>query len=206
LISTLYLDKFPNAPLFLTLSIIVNLLAFFGNLSLGSFLQGLGETRMAMNLGILTTAFGLPLGFILIPAYGVLGVIIGNSVSGIPSMLWGLYWVWKHYEAKAELHSSAKIFSASALAAIPPLLITSFLHTAALSARALALIQLVIGLAVFLCFYVFGAPLIGAVSQSDVDTIRDMFSGLGIVSKIINILLTTAEKIIQTKTTRKHKN
>jgi stage V sporulation protein B len=203
MIRTLYLNKFGTAPFFLTLSIIVNLLAIFGNLSLGSFLSGLGETKMVMRLGILTTAVGLPLGFILIPTYGVLGAIIGGLVYGIPSMVWGLYWIWKHYEAKAELRSSAKIFAASTLAAIPSFLITSFLHTAALSERALALTQLIIGLAVFLCIYILGASLIGAISQSDINTIRDVFSGLGIISKIINLPLKAAERAIQAKTTKK---
>jgi O-antigen/teichoic acid export membrane protein len=200
MISTLYGEtRFVNAPFFLTLLIVTNLVVIFGSLSLGSFLPGLGETRMAMKLGILTTAFGLPLGMILIPAYGILGAIIGGIFSGIPSMIWGLYWVWKHYEAKADLRSSAKIFAASTLAAVPSFLIASFLHTA-------AWIQLVLGLIVFLVVYILGAPLIGAVSQSDINTLRDMFSGHGVISKIINLILKIAETTIQTKTTKNHQN
>jgi hypothetical protein len=102
-------------------------------------------------------------------------------------MTWGLYWVWKHHQAKAELRSSAKIFTASALAAIASFLTTTLLHTA-------AWIQLALGLSVFLLIYVFGAPLIGAIYQSDIDALRTMFSSLGIVSKIINIPLNAAEK------------
>ena len=197
MISTLYGEtRFVTAPVFLTLSIVTNLLAIFGNLSLGSFLSGLGETRMAMKLGIVTMAFGLPLGLILILRYGVLGVIVGNIISGIPSMLWGLYWVWKHYEAKVELQSSARIFTASALAALASFLATSFLNT-------VAWVQLVVGLAVFLVIYVFGAPVIGAVGQSDIDVLRNMFSGLGVVSKIIDIRLNAAEKAAKTKVTNK---
>jgi O-antigen/teichoic acid export membrane protein len=193
MISTLYGEaSFITAPFFLTLLVITNLFVVFGSLSLGSFLSGLGETRMAMALGIVTIAFGLPLGLILIPRYGILGVIVGNMVSGIPSMLLGLYWVWKHYEAKAEFRSSAKIFTASALAAAASYP-TTLLHAS-------SLMQLVLGLAVFLVIYVFGAPLIGAVSQPDIDTLRNMFSGLGIVSKIINIPLKAAEKAVQIKT------
>jgi O-antigen/teichoic acid export membrane protein len=194
MISTLYGEaRFVTAPFFLTLLVVTNLFVVFGSLSLGSFLSGLGETRMAMELGIVTMAFGLPLGLILIPRYGILGVIVGNMVSGIPSMLWGLYWVWKHYEAKAEFRSSAKIFTASALAAIVSYLTISFLHTT-------AWVQLVLGLAVFLLIYVFGAPLIGAVGQSEINTLRNMFSGLGIVSKMINIPLEMAERAVQIKT------
>jgi len=197
MIGTLYGEaRFVTASFFLTLLVVTNLFVVFGSLSLGSFLSGLGETKMAMKLGIVTMAFGLPLGLILIPRYGILGVIVGNMVSGIPSMFWGLYWVWKHYEAKAEFRSSAKIFTASALAAIASFLTTSFLHTT-------AWVQLVLGIAVFLVVYVFGAPLLGAIGQSDIDTLRNMFSGLGIVSKIINIPLRAAERAAQIKTPNK---
>jgi hypothetical protein len=33
-------------------------------------------------------------------------------------MFWGLHWAWKHYRVKADFKSSAKIFVASAVAAI----------------------------------------------------------------------------------------
>jgi O-antigen/teichoic acid export membrane protein len=132
------------------------------------------------------------LGFILIPKYGVLGVIIGNLVSGIPSMLWGLHWVWRHYEAKADFHSSARILAASALAGAVTYLPTRFLGTA-------NWIKLIIGLAIFLTVYVLGAPLMGAVSVTDINNLRTMFSGLGIVTKIIKLPLNVAEKVALTR-------
>jgi hypothetical protein len=61
----------------------------------------------------------------------------------------------------------------------------------------------VLGLTVFLVIYVLGVPLIGAVGQSDIDTLRNIFSGLGIVSKIINIPLGAAERAAQIKTSNK---
>jgi len=197
MISTLYGEtRFVTAPFFLTLSIVTNLLAIFGNLSLGSFLSGLGETRMAMKLGILTTAFGLPLGLILIPAYGVLGVIVGNIFSGIPSMLWGLHWVWKHYKTRAGFKSSARILAASTLAAAASYLPISLFNMA-------DWIKLIIGLVIFITVYLLGAPLIGAVSVTDIKNLRTMFSGLGIVAKIINILLNIAEKAAMIRSANK---
>jgi O-antigen/teichoic acid export membrane protein len=196
IVNTLFGEAYSYAPLFLTLYVITNLFAAVGNLTLGSFLTGLGETKVSMKQAILTVLVGLPLALLLIPPLGVLGVIIGTLVSGIPSMIWGLHWAWKHYEAKAEFHSSTRILIASALAAIASYLGTALLHTA-------AWVQLVFGLAIFLVIYILGAPLIGAVGQSDIDALRTMFSGLGVISKIINIPLKAAEKAAQTKTANK---
>jgi O-antigen/teichoic acid export membrane protein len=196
IVNTLFGQQYAYAPFFLTLYVIGNLYAVVGNLSLGSFLTGLGETKVLMKQAVLTIIIGLPLAFLLIPPLGVLGVIIGGLLSGIPSMVWGLHWVWKHYKAKAEFGSSTKIFTASTLAAITSFLAVSFLHTH-------ASIQLILGLAVFLAVYILGAPIIGAVTQSDIDALRNMFSSLGIVSKIINIPLKAAEKAAQTKSAKK---
>jgi O-antigen/teichoic acid export membrane protein len=196
IVNTLFGEQYASAPFFLTLYVISNLYAVVGNLTLGSFLTGLGETKVIMKQAVLTVLVGLPLAFLLIPTFGILGVIIGTLVSGIPSMIWGLYWVWKHYEAKAEFHSSTKILIASALAATASFLDTRLLHTA-------AWVQLVFGLAIFLVIYIFGAPVIGAVGQSDIDALRTMFSGLGVISKIINIPLKAAEKTAKNKATDK---
>ena len=190
IVNTLFGEAYAYAPLFLTLYVITNLFAAVGSLTLGSFLTGLSETKVLMKLAVLNVLIGLPLAFLLVPPFGILGIIIGSLVSGIPPTIWGLYWVWKHHQAKAELRSSAKIFTASALAATASFLTTTLLHTA-------AWIQLALGLSVFLVIYVLGAPMIGAIYQSDIDALRHMFSSLGIVSKIINIPLKAAEKAAQ---------
>jgi hypothetical protein len=64
-------------------------------------------------------------------------------------------------------------------------------------------IRLIIGLAVFLTAYVIAAPLIGAVYSADINNLRIMFSGMGIVSKIMNIPLRVAEKAAQIKIPRR---
>ncbi len=111
-------------------------------------------------------------------------------------MFWGLYWIWKHYGAKADFQSSAKILAASAIAAVMAYLPTVFLNTA-------NWIKLIIGLIIFLTVYILGAPLIGAVCQSDITALRSMFSSMGIVAKIMNLPLTAAEKAAKIRSANK---
>jgi stage V sporulation protein B len=198
IIGTLYGEKYVYGPFFLTIAVIGNLFALLGSLSSANLLIGLGQTRILMIQSIITLIIGLPLGFLLIPTLGITGLITANIVAGVPSMLWGLNWVWKHYEARADFKSSAKILTASALSAVLAYLPTYYLHTA-------NWLKLILGLAVFLTIYVLGAPIIGAVSQSDIDALRNMFSNLGIVSKIINIPLKVSEKAAQAKLTKKQR-
>jgi O-antigen/teichoic acid export membrane protein len=192
IVGTLYGEKYVSGPFFLTILVVGNLFVVFGSLSSGGLLYGLGETWIPMIQSIVTLVIGLPLGVVLIQMYGITGLIIAGVVAGLPSMFWGLYWIWKHYRAKADFASSAKIFAASAIAAVLAYLPMVFLNTA-------DWIKLIIGLIIFLAVYIFGGPLIGAVSLSDINNLRTMFSSMGIVSKIMNIPLKAAEKAARTK-------
>jgi len=143
---------------------------------------------MVMKQNALTLIVGVPLAFLLIPTFGILGVIVGLFLAGIPSLFWGLYYMWKHYKVKVDLKSSTKIFMASAIAAITTYLSLNFLATA-------VWMRLMIGGIIFLGIYLFAAPMIGAVNQTDINNLKTMFSGLGIISKLVNIPFVMLEKI-----------
>jgi O-antigen/teichoic acid export membrane protein len=196
MISTLYGEKWIYSPLFLTIYVAGNLAIVFGSLSLGGFLAGIGETKMQMKLGILTLLVGVPLAFLIIPPYGIIGVIVGSTLAGLPSLFWGLQWIWKHYEARADFKSSSKILAASATAALATYASISLLHTS-------EWIRLVTGATIFLTIYITAAPLIGAITTDDIHNLETMMSNLGIVSKLLNIPLNLAEKIATLSTAKK---
>jgi len=187
MVNTLFGERWVYAPFFLALYIINNLLVLFGSFVLGSLLAGLGETKMLMKLSILTLSSGVLLAFLLIPTYGIVGVILGNLLAGLPSTFWGLHWIWKHYQVKADFHSSTKICIASIIPAITTYFSLNFLNTA-------EWIRLLIGGIIFLTIYILTAPMIGAISQSDINNLRAMFSSLGIISRLIEIPLKLVEK------------
>jgi O-antigen/teichoic acid export membrane protein len=191
IIGTLYGDKWFYAPPFLVLYVIGNLFVIFGSLSVTSLLTALGETKMLMKLNMLTLAIGIPIAFLLIPQFGIPGVIFAGIAAGLPSLFVSLYWIWKRYGTKAEFRSSRKIFLASSIAAIVTYLFQSVF-------AAVAWIMLTIGVILFLAIYLIAAPLIGAINQTDINNLRAMFSGLGIISKLIEIPLTLVEKSLKT--------
>jgi stage V sporulation protein B len=196
IVGTLYGEKYTYAPFFLTISVITALYVVLGSLSVGGFLSGLGETRTVMKQNIITVIVGIPLSIILIPTLGITGLIITSIIDGLPSFLWVLQWTWKHYGVKADLQSSGKILAASAIAAFTAYIPTRFLNTA-------DWIKLIIGLIIFLIVYIGGAPTTGAVSLADINSLRTMFSDMGIITKIINLPLNAAEKVALTKSADK---
>jgi O-antigen/teichoic acid export membrane protein len=195
LIGTLYGDKWPYAASFLALLVVSDLFAIFGRFSLNSLLSGLGQTRMMMKLSGLTLFIGVPMALLLIPQFGVIGLIIAAIVAGLPSMFIGLHWIWKHYGTKADFRASTRIFLASAIAAAATYLFLSVLNVA-------SWILLVTGAVLFLAIYVAATPLIGAINQTDVNNLRAMFAGLGIVSKLLEIPLRLMEKSLKIRLNR----
>jgi O-antigen/teichoic acid export membrane protein len=192
LIATLYGNKWPSAPLFLSLSVVYNLLSLFGWRSMGSLLPAVGETKLVMKLNLLTLLLSIPLAFLLVPSLGIIGIIIGVSGSALPSTFIGLYIIWKRYGVKADFRSSAKILLASALASLVVFLFLTFFTAA-------NWVLIVGGSILFLTVYLISAPLVGAVNQTDVNNLRAMFSGLGIISKLLEIPLKILEKTLRTR-------
>jgi O-antigen/teichoic acid export membrane protein len=190
IIGTVYGAKWLYAPSFLILFVMINLLAFFGNFSVQSFLVALGETRLFMKLNVLTLAIGVPLAFLLIPQFGIAGVIVGSLVAGVPAALLGLYFAWKRYGVVIDFRVSFRILLASVIAGGAAYLFLSVLSMA-------EWVRLTAGFVLFLGVFLTIAPIVGAVSSSDVSNLRAMFSSLGILSKLLNVPLAIMEKTLK---------
>jgi O-antigen/teichoic acid export membrane protein len=188
MISTLFGEKWTYAPSFLTLYVVNNLFVIFGSLPMGSILAGLGETKIQMILSVITLAFGIPLSLLFIPSMGIMGLIITSVTAGIPSMGLGLYLIWRRYKTKADMISSMKIMAAALAAAAITFLVTNLTSLA-------DWMELTAGGIIFLATYLVIAPVAGAISQTDIRNLKTMFSGLGIISKMLNITLTTMERL-----------
>lgn len=192
LIGTLYGAKWPSAPLFLSLYLLNNLLALFGSKSMGALLPALGETKFIMKINLLSLLIAIPLAFLLVPPLGMVGLIVGGQVSGVPSNFIALHLLEKRYGIKADYLSSARIFIATGLASIAAFLFLYYITAA-------YWVLLVLGAVIFVAVYLVSAPLVGAVNQADLKNIRSMFSGLGVATRILEIPLWIMNKVLEAR-------
>ena len=196
--------KFPNAPLFLAVASIINLLVLLGNISVGTFQIGIGKTNQIMKQSLASLSIGLPLAWGLVayfnsiggPSFAIIGGISGTLISTLPSLVMALYWSWKNYGVKTDFRNSAKIFASSAIASLVTYLFISFL-------RLPYFVILLSGFVVFMFVYLAVAPLIGAVNQTDIDNFKNMFSSLGIIAKIMSFPLFFMQKICEVKNSKR---
>jgi O-antigen/teichoic acid export membrane protein len=188
-VATLFGDTYGTAPLFLALLSITYFYTATGSLTTGNFIISQGKTKFIFHLTALTTAIGIPVGYILIMTFGVLGLIATTLIAGIPSLLISIFWIKKHYELTVDWRSSTKILFASAIAAIPTYVLVSQLEVS-------NWIRLVIGAGFFIIVYVFAALFTRTVTRADISNIRNMISGIGGLNRIISRLLDMIEKMI----------
>jgi O-antigen/teichoic acid export membrane protein len=212
MVNTLFPSKFPNAPLFLTVAAASSLFTCIGNISLGTFQTGLGKTNQVMRQSLLSVSCMLPLWLYMFflpstlsPLLGAMMGVVGILFVALPGTLWGLYWVWKKYGAKADFTSSLKILVASCLAGLVtfgfmaygmPLIAGYLPFLGGVGTRSWAIFELAVGAVLFLLVYLVTAPLIGAINQTDISNFRSMFSAVPFVAKVLDIPLRLIEKVL----------
>ena len=190
-VSTLFGHTYASAPLFLALLALTYFLPAFGSLSTGNFLSSQGKTTLIMYLALISAAIGLPLGYILIMQYGVLGLIITTLVTGIITTIIPLYWVRKNYGLTVDWSSSGKIVLSSSVAALLTYLLVLELGFS-------SLIRLLIGVVFFALVFVAATLLTKTMNKSDIENLCSMASGLGIVGKIFSKVLNIYQKLMET--------
>ena len=189
-VSTLFGTAYSSAPLFLALLALSHVFPAFGSLSVGNFISSQGKTTFILYLTLITAAIGIPLGYVLIMQLGVLGLIVTSMVTGIPTTIISLYWIRKHYELTVNWRSSAKILLSSTIAA-------ALTYILILQLGFSSLIRLIIGVIFFTFVFVTAALLTQTINKSDVENLRGMVSGLGIIGKIFNRVLNFIEKLMK---------
>ena len=214
MINTLWLGKFPNAPLFLSMVVIINLYVVVGSLSLGALLSGIGETGKLMLQALLSLSFSVPLVVILTvfsgsltPIAGAIIGIVGILLCSLPGSIWGLVWIWHRYKVKADFTVSSKIFASSGIAAIGSYFVASLAQTNlglfGLSLWTSTVASLLLGFVVFLLLFLGLTPALGAINEVDVNNLRSMFKGSRLVSGILEIPLRFMEKAMRIRGSKK---
>ena len=187
-VSTIFGHSYSQAPFDLSLLAINYVFLAFGMYSTNNLINSQDQASIKLTLALVTVAMGVPLGLITISRYGVLGMLITLIFDGVPSIIIGLIFVKKRYNTTIDWVASGKIILSSAVAA----LLSYFVVKLPLA----SLIQLIIGVAIFLSSFIVMTVLTRALSRSDIVNLREMTSSLGPLGKLVNTFLTLIEKLM----------
>ena len=183
-------EKYSLASTFLSLLVIVNIIGGFGLSTLLPLLMGQGLTRKVLTLHLVELSFGIPLSLVLIPQFGVIGLIVTNLIAGMSGLLIGLFWVYKQYRFTIDWVFSLKSCLVSALAA-------AIAYTSIVFLKSPSWIELAVGGLVFFVSYLILIPTLKVMNLSDVQSLRQIFNNLGIITYFTNKLLNIVEKLLK---------
>lgn len=187
-VSTLFGEKYSYTPLYLALYVVTFIYTAFGYLSVENIIKSQGKTDVNMKLTMITSVIGLALNIVLIPKFGILGLLATNITAGIPSLIIALWWIKKKFNATIDWVSSAKILLASTLATIITYGVISQLNLT-------NWITLTIGALIFLATYLIATPLIGAINKTDIQNFKEMLKGLGPFAPLFTLPLSFIERL-----------
>jgi O-antigen/teichoic acid export membrane protein len=187
-VSTIFGAKYSNTPLYLALYVVTFIYTAFGYLSVENILKSQGKTDVNMKLTLITSGISLALNLVLIPMFGILGLLVTNIVASVPSLMIALWWIKKKFNASIDWGSSIRIVLASAVAAAVTYVVVTQLSIS-------SWITLIIGTVIFLAAYLVATPMLGAINRADIQNFKEMTKGLGPLALIVNLPLSLIEKL-----------
>ena len=188
-IFTLFGNKYPSAPIFLTLLAITYTYTAFGSLSTTNLINSQGKTSYNLKLTMLAAAIGFPLSIIMASQIGVIGIILTSLIAGLPSLLLSLQWIKKSYGLTIDWGSSLKILFSSAFAGVTAYALQSQIAFS-------SWVQLLIGALTFAMVLIPAILATKTIGKADIENLRIISTSLGPLNRILIPALNILEKLI----------
>ncbi|HLN89318.1 MAG TPA: flippase, partial [Candidatus Binatia bacterium] len=126
IVQIVYGSTYNSASQFLWTYCLVYLLVGFGYLTLASFYNGLGDTRVTLRISLVTFAVLAGLSPMLTSIYGVQGLIGAYLVANGSGQIYSSYYARKRYKVEFDTHSLLKIYTIAILSSVAPVLILNY--------------------------------------------------------------------------------
>lgn len=189
LIALIYGPSYTLAPTFLALYAISFLYAGFGSAVLGSFFNGIGETKVSLKATAINSMFFIPSALLLTKAYSMTGLISSILISALASLAYSLWVAANKFDMKISLQDSFRVYASSAISAIPAALLISSLQLP-------IILTLAISATVYASLYLTLMPTIGGIKSVDIENFRAVFKA-GPLKPIIDLALKYEAKLIR---------
>lgn len=190
LVFTLFGTDYTLAPTFLTLYVLLYAYSGLGNAVFGYLFNGLGRTDITLKYTLIGLIVFIPFAPVLIYYYGIIGLILTVYIKGLSMIIYGLFMAIKKLDVKIDFVASAKILLSSIVSAIG---CSTFLLYSPLS----GVLNLFVGLAIFVMFYLTLLPIIGAINSTDLEIFRKLFHKTKTLWPIMKLLLGYEKKIMK---------
>ncbi len=187
IITIIYGDSYPTASLYFSVYLLTSIPIGLGGTCQGTILNSQGETRANLWRSMLTLITGAALAFLLIPVWGILGLIISLIASAYPALIYGHVFIKNKLGLTFDLNSSLKIYACSLASLATTLIIIYFVSS--------PLLELAIGGLVYLASYLITLKITKTLNVDDYQMFRSILGTTGAFSKTLLNLLAIYERL-----------
>jgi O-antigen/teichoic acid export membrane protein len=185
-----YGGGYPYASLYLSLYLVLQLFEGLGGTTLGNLVAGLGESRVIFYNNVINLLVGVPLGFILIPRYQVVGLIATMIIAPRVSLIYVLVWLRRNTGLGVDWGASARVYLAAAAASAVGILELTLLQLSGWAA-------LLVCSASFFAVYLAALPLSGALHGSDVRLLDEVAGNMGLLAPLPRAILSVMSRLLR---------
>jgi len=186
-----YGSSYRDTPFFLSLAASQYLFVGVGFLILGSFFNGLGETKTVFRIGVLQLLISLVSYPALIYLYHVTGLLIAILIGLLLPLLYGLSVAYRKFGVSIDMNALTRIYLASVFSS----LITYLLRLNMDLGRSLYN-TIFYGL-FFLMTYIVTLTLFRGISSRDLDVLETAFEDIRIIRWFIHIFFQLVRRLLK---------
>jgi O-antigen/teichoic acid export membrane protein len=192
IVEIIYGPIYNSAPLFLVISSLSYFLVAIGSLGLTSMFNGLGETKLTLQVTIVYLLLLIVLTPIFANTYDVPGALVASLISNIGGASYAAYIAKKKLNIQFNLAPVTRIYLAAGLASIPSLILLLFTPLN-------GILILIIGAGTYLFIFITLMPLVGIVNRGELNALASVTGKIPLLKLIVRPLLRYQRKIL-TKT------
>jgi O-antigen/teichoic acid export membrane protein len=199
IVSIVYRSAYVSTPSYLFLIMIEFLFVGMGSIVLGSFFNGIGETKINFRTSLVNFAIFLPSAFLLTRPYAVYGLIASYLMASFASTVYGAFVAKRRFNVASPWRVMAKIYTASLISLLA---VFVFETTVPLN----VFLRLFIGALIFVLLFMTLLPVLGIVSRQELIGLERAVSrtkALALVVKVFFFYERTVLGILEKKQTAK---
>ena len=190
IIQVLYDADYQQAPLYMNLYLAAYFFVGIGSISNLRLLNSRKLTKDTFNVMLLQTVVTLPLTYLLVLRWGVVGMLVSELIGPRFGMLYGIYVIKKKFGFTLDFGSSLKLF-VSAFAAY---LVSSTLF----SMLDLNLwLELVLGSILVVVIYIGGIVVLRVLVKKDIEDIHSVSDAFGPLARVFRVMLSLVGRFVE---------
>ncbi|MEM2147133.1 MAG: oligosaccharide flippase family protein [Candidatus Bathyarchaeia archaeon] len=189
IVQIVYGSTYSSAACFLSIYCLLYLLVGIGYLTLASLYNGLGETKITMQISTITFVFIIILAPLMTKFYGVQGLIIAFLIANIAGQGYAAYTAQKKFQIKFDFPALIKIYSIALVSSVFPLLVINFVSLP-------TLIIVAIGGILYLFIYITLLPITRVITTYEFSQVTKILQRIPIIAFIVKPLLKYQQKLL----------